>query len=77
MGVSATLYSLRHMLVTDLIAAGVGIEIAAQLVGHANIRTTQNYSQPQSMAVLNQGLQAVRARALNGAHLAHEEEGVS
>lgn len=77
-GVKGTLYSMRHTLVDDLIRSGVGIEQAAQLVGHNDIRTTRNYTHPLSMAVLNAHLESVRGNdAFYGADVAPKKEGVS
>lgn len=77
-GVEGTLYSMRHTLVDDLIRRGVGIEQAAQLVGHNDIRTTRNYTHPLSMAVLNTHLESVRGNdAYYGADMAPNKEGVS
>lgn len=72
LGMKCTLYSLRHKLVTDLIKAGVGIEQAAQLVGHASIKTTQNYSHDLSMESLDKYLRTVRSTVPFGAEMARK-----
>lgn len=77
LGMKCTLYSLRHKLVSDLIKAGVGIEQAAQLVGHASIKTTQNYSHSLSMESLDKYLRAVRSAVPFGAEMARKVGGVS
>jgi site-specific recombinase XerD len=75
---SATLYSIRHKLVDDLLHAGVGIEQAAQLVGHLDPRTTKKYTHQISMTVLNKHLETVRGSdVLAGADSARKKEGVS
>jgi integrase/recombinase XerC len=77
LGMKCTLYSLRHKLVSDLIKAGIGIEQAAQLVGHASIKTTQNYSHSLSMESLDKYLRAVRSAVPFGAEVAQKVGGAS
>lgn len=42
------LYSMRHALASELTDANVSMEIIRQLMGHANIRTTQRYAKPKT-----------------------------
>lgn len=54
------LYGARHGLASDLINAGVPIEVVRQLLGHASTKTTQTYTKGTSMETLNNALRLVR-----------------
>jgi site-specific recombinase XerD len=42
------LYGIRHALASELTDANVSMEVIRQLMGHANIRTTQRYTKPKT-----------------------------
>lgn len=54
------LYSLRHALAVDLTEAGVSLEITRQLMGHSNIRQTQEYAQGIGIDSLKQSVRLIR-----------------
>lgn len=56
----ATLYCIRHALATDLTAANVATELVRQIMGHANISTTQRYAKSVGSDVLVSVIQHVR-----------------
>jgi integrase len=56
------LYGSRHGLASDLINAGVPIEVVRQLLGHSSTKTTQNYTKGTSMETLANALKLVRGQ---------------
>ena len=57
------LYCMRHALASDLCDANVNLEVVRQLMGHANIRTTQNYTKPK-VETLATALELVRGESV-------------
>lgn len=53
------LYCMRHALASDLTNSNVSMDIVRQILGHANIRTTQRYSKPETLS-LERALKLVR-----------------
>lgn len=51
-----TPYCLRHTFCTDLQKAGVPINVAKELMGHADISTTANIYTHKDMEVLHNGI---------------------
>lgn len=60
---SVVLYCMRHALASDLCDANVNLEVVRQLMGHANIRTTQNYTKPK-VETLASALELVRGESV-------------
>ena len=58
-----TAHTLRHTFCTLLAEAGVGLEVIAELAGHADIRTTRRYLQVRQHR-LEEGIEQLsRSRA--------------
>lgn len=55
-----TVYSIRHALASDLTQANVATELVRQIMGHANISTTQRYAKSVGGEVLTLAIQRVR-----------------
>lgn len=60
------LYDLRHTYCTDLEIAGVPINVAKELMGHADISTTANIYTHASTAVVDQARALINAAAASG-----------
>jgi integrase len=54
------LYGARHGLASDLIDAGIPIEVVRQLLGHSSIQTTQRYTKGTKTETLATALRVVR-----------------
>jgi integrase len=57
------LYGARHGLASDLINAGVPIEVVRQLLGHSSTQTTQIYTKGTSIQTLANALKLVRGES--------------
>ena len=64
------LYSLRHGLASDLTDAGVSTAVVRDILGHANIRTTQRYAKAK-LGTLENALKLVRGGLV--AEICHQD----